>query len=196
MFTSFRKMAIALGIGVVLATSGTSYAVPIVGSLPLIEFGATQDGTDLSVSTMFTASDTQTSDVGVGDYSPIPVTTSFGPTSLDLSNLVGFSISNATYGSFVSTSGLIFTQNANFLNVFFLGDYTPGPGLAAGLDVSPTSLRLTLNQSGTSISGALTLNSPPVPPGGTIPEPSTISLLGVGLLGLGWSRWRHARSAK
>ncbi len=51
---------------------------------------------------------------------------------------------------------------------------------APGWDLSLNQLSLTFNEV----------------PGGQVPEPGTISLLGLGLLGLGWSRWRRSRSAE
>lgn len=201
MLARFRKLAIALSIVAVVATGGISHAVPIVGSLPLAGLNVTQNGANLAVSTLITAADSMVSGPGMGDYSPIaPIGTSFGAHTLDLSDLVAlvanFSISNANFGSFTATSAQILTRSAEFLDIFFLGDFTPGPALLAAnpaLDPSSaTSLRISINQSGQSLSEAITLNSPPfTPPGGQVPEPGTWVLLTTGILGLlsyGWRR--------
>src|SRR5215467_2143138 len=100
-----RKMLIALSIMVViLATSSISHAVPISGSLPLVGFIVSKNGTNLSTSTMISAVLTVVSSPGAGDFSPIPVLTSYGPSTLDLTSLGTFAMSNASYGSFVSQS--------------------------------------------------------------------------------------------
>jgi hypothetical protein len=195
MATFVRRMLVVLSVAVaILATGSISHAVPIDGSLPLVGIGPVQDGANLAVSTTITTLDTITSGVGTADYAPVPIGTSFGAHLVDLTNLNVFSISNATFGSFVASSGLIIQQTPSFLDVFYVGTFTPGPGLAATLDPSPTSLRVSINQSGASIAESITLASPPVPPT-DIPEPGTWLLLAtgtIGLLGYAWQRKRQA----
>ncbi|MBM3225909.1 MAG: PEP-CTERM sorting domain-containing protein [Candidatus Tectomicrobia bacterium] len=160
--------------------------------MPLIGLGTAQNGTDLAVSTIITTTDTLTSGAGVGDYSPIPPLASFGPATLDLTDLAAFALSNVGFGSFDAGAGsFVVSQSPNFLDVFLLGVFTPGPGLAAGLDPTPTSLRISLNQSGASISMAITLNTPPAPPNNQVPEPGTWVLMSIGTLGLLGYGWRR-----
>lgn len=196
MFASFRQLALAFSAVALLAAASLSYAVPIDGSLPLIGLNVQQNGADLSVSTLITVDDTVASGIGVGDYAPIPLLTSFGPHTLDLNDLVGsFSLTNAMYGTFTATSAMILLRENDFLDIFFLGTFTPGPGLAAILDPSPTSLRISLNQSGRSISEAITLNSPPIRvPTDPVPEPGTWVLMITGALGLLGYSWRRRRA--
>jgi hypothetical protein len=167
----------------VLALNSVCSASPINGSLPLSGNTVTQNGANLLVSTTISDASTLTSGPGAGDYSPIPLSTSYGPATLNLNNFTTFSLSNATFGSFATTSGLIVTQTASFLDVFLLGTYTPGAGLP-GKDPTPSSLRISVNQSGTSLSEAISLNSPALPSPG-VPEPGTLIMLGVPLVGLG-----------
>jgi hypothetical protein len=182
MLISLRKLATVVGALALLATP--SHALPVIdGSMSLAGVGVTQNGANLAVSTLVHAADTLVSGPGLGDYSPVILLSSFGPHTLDLSSLpalaASFSISNASYGSFAAASALIIQRTTNFLDVFLLGTFTPGPGIPGAI-ASPTSLRISVNQSGASLSEAITLNSPPA----RVPEPATLTLFGSGLVAL------------
>ncbi len=191
-----KSRIVSAGIAV-LALGSICSAGTINGSDPLAGFGASQNGADLSVSTIITDSAGLTSGAGFGDYSPVPEFANFGPSTLNLTNFASFTLSNASFGSFATTSGSIITQQADFLDVLLDGLYTPGPGLAAGLDPTVSSLRISINMSGNSLSEAITLNSPAAQPQGTVPEPGTGGLLMMGgsltLLGLFTRRFGFGR---
>jgi hypothetical protein len=181
----FGTACLGLLTAALLFAHSEAKAAQLNGSLALAGFGVSENGPTVGTSTQFTASFYATSGAGFGDYAPIPLLTSFGSATLDLASFATFALSNATYGSFATTSGSVVQHNANFLDVLLLGVYSPGPGLP-GFDPTPASLRISINQSGESIAAAATLNSPPVP------EPGTLLLLGSGLVGLVVSRRRLA----
>ena len=171
-----------------LLATGVIQAIPIAGSLPLNGGGLTQNSTDLSLSTLISSTSLSNLSVGSGSYAFIPVPTNFGAATLDLNNLAAFSFSSPVWGSFAATnnpSNQIVQRTANFLDVFIIGTFSPGTNAGwAGFDPTNSSLRFSINQSGTSISEAITLNSPALPPPG-VPEPATMALMGAGLVGLG-----------
>jgi hypothetical protein len=169
-----------------VAASGVMQAGAISGSLPFVDLGVSENGTNLANSTIELAASTETSGPGEGDFLVVPILTAFGPFTLD--NLTigtggGFSVSNAVYGSFVASSGSIVTQTSSFLNVVLFGIYTPGPGFS-GLTASPAKADISFDQTSSSVSGSFTL--------GTVPEPGALTLLGSGILvcwrGLRWQR--------
>jgi hypothetical protein len=175
----------------VFASSGVMQASAISGSLPLVVFTATENGVDLSSSTMESSVQSLTSGPGAGDFSVVPVMTAFGPITvndLTVASGGGFSFSNATYGSFVATGGTIFTQTSNFLNVNLTGVYDPGPGIP-GVTASSAVVHLSFNQTGQSLSGSYTLATVP---DATVPEPGALVLLGSGILAC-WRGFRWQR---
>jgi hypothetical protein len=174
------RFALAALVVSALAIGGSvkANAQMLNGSLPLAGIVVTQNGANLAASTQINSLFAITSGFGVGDYSPIVLGSTYNTSTLDLTNLTTFSLSNATYGSFTTTSGSIIQQSANFLDVFLLGTYTPGPGIP-GFIATPASLRISINQSGTSLSEAITLNSPPA----NVPEPGTYAMIGTSSIG-------------
>ena len=170
---------------VLMALTGVSQAAQVNGSLPFAIFGLSQNGADLSVSTLINGTSTPTSNTGTGDYSVIGSGVNFGLFALDLTNLPAFSLTNAIYGSFDASSGVVLQKNKNFLDVYLLGVFTPVSGALPGdPSAGPTSLRISINQSGTSLGGGITLSSPPL----GAPEPVSMILLGSGLVAFGLIR--------
>ena len=190
----FLRSALFTGMALALFVSPVAKAASINGSFPLSGFTVTKNGADLVASTTVSLGSTLTSSAGLGDFSPIPSMSSFGPATLNLSSLValaaGFSLNNATYGSFVASSAIIIQQSANFLDIYFVGMFTPAAGLP-GLDPSAASARISVNENGGSLSAGITLNSPPA----GVPEPATFSVVAGGLALLGLAGYRR-RAAK
>ena len=159
-----------------VAASGVMQASAISGSLPFVLFTATENGLNLSTSTMEFAVLAVTSGPGTGDFSVVPFLTAFGPISLNdltVSTGGGFSISNPTYGSFIASGGTIVHQSSTFLDVTLTGTYFPGPGLP-GASATAAEVDMSFNQTGSSLSGSFTLAS--------VPEPGAMALMGSGIL--------------
>lgn len=169
--------------------------LPLQGSLALAGFKVSQNKANLALSTKITAKFMLTSNTGTGAFHYIPLFTVFTPTMLNLANLNTFSFTNSQWGTFVanhpSFPNQIVQHTASFLDILMDGTFTPGPGFLAHHPyvASEEILRLSFNQSGKSLSEAVTLNSP-----AQTPEPGTLLLLGSGILALVVRRTRAGKA--
>ncbi|APW59687.1 PEP-CTERM sorting domain-containing protein [Paludisphaera borealis] len=183
--------ALMAGALFVLAAVPAQAATEVAGALSLVGFGdLTSNSLDLSVPNLsVTAAQTLVSKPGNGDFSVVPLSTDFGPNTVDVTNLSAFTLTNATYGKFTATSGTVVgTPTSGFINIYILGTFTP---LFGGFGPSPASVQITITSSSLGgLSEAITINAPPT----SIPEPASIAMAGIGLAAAGLVRVLRKRS--
>ena len=171
-----------------VAAGQKAQAAPIIGTLGAIPIDLVMDGTDLASSTLVTGSDLLSSGT-TGDLAAIPGGTSFGPLTLDISDLVGsFTFSHATFGAFAPASAIISTQTADLLVLALFGTFAPGVGLP-GFDPTSARMDVTVSLSGAeggALEGTLLLTTTPA----TVPEPASAAMVVLGGLALARRRRR------
>ncbi len=202
---SRRTVFIAIALIVSLAAGVT--AAPINGSIVLATVGSSMNGTNLANSTLITPTGFifnptpppptilltpgVVTGAATGDYVAVPFLTPASGGVVDLLNINVYALLfGSNVGAFSATVGQIVSQSANFLDVLYTGTFFPDlSGPLAVFDPSPTSVRVSMNYSGGSVSYAATMASPPEE---IIPEPGTYALIGAGLLALFTLRRRRA----
>jgi hypothetical protein len=172
-----RSLVVALGLALgAILSQATS--VRAASSLPLTGEVATENGSNLITSTQITADSFQTTGPGTGSYAGIPGSTDFSAASgdivLNLTNLTLSTFTNATYGSFVTTSVTIESQTATNLNVYILGTFGG----------ATTSLNLSVVETSGTVSESMVLSTPPAG-ASIVPEPASIVLGMTSLVGCG-----------
>ena len=158
-----------------------------VGSQGFADLGSPSANTgNINTATQFTIGSLITNSNSTGIFAGMP-TESFGAVSFDTTNPTSLSFGNATFGTFSSTSitqtsntagSVSFNILGNFVGGSYTGTLTPNP--------APASFTISFTQTpaGTgAISDSSSLSIPPV--ASSVPEPSSIMLVGLGVVSMG-----------
>lgn len=175
-----KKLLVGL-LGVMLSSS-IAFATPIKGSASIGAASATLTGGSNLLTATSVAANLEFIGVGLVDYAVVSPFTFLEQSALDLNNILAYTWTSPV-GSWTTSAYTILTRTTSNLDLFLTGIFTP-KGVLAAYEASPASERLSLNQSGDSVSWAGTLNSPPLNTSAPVPEPGTILLLSSGLFGL------------
>jgi len=188
--------------GLMLGTAPTAQAAFATGTQGMADNGSPSiNSTELSTATVFTFGTpfvTTTSETGdfktVAGNSGLTLTTSV----LNLAAPTAFRVSNTAFGTFTSTSIVqLFSSilpGAEVRAFYVLGSFTGGTNFGAGSASTPASFTVSFTQSTTggvsSFSDSSTLSIPPA----SVPEPTSVAMLGLGLAGVAGYTARRRRA--
>jgi hypothetical protein len=176
----FKKLLVGL-LGVMLSSS-LAFATPIKGSASIGAASSTLTGGTNLLTATTVAANLEFIGAGLLDYAVIAPFTFITDSQMHLNNILAYTWTSPV-GTWTTSGYTILTRTEHFLDLLLKGTFTPS-GILSGYQASAASERLSLNQSGDSVSWAATLNSPPVGTPAPVPEPGTIVLLSSGIFGL------------
>ena len=189
--------------GLMFASASSAQADFVNGTQGLGENGTpTINAASLAAATSFTFGTINTSTAETGSFTT-PGTSGLALTmkSLDLNNpsAFGFTGTAGTFGTFTASGAPVIELSPSsplVRSFYILGSFTSGSLFGAPTS-NTASLTVSFTQTGgagTAISDSSTLSVPAAPLAGTVPEPASVAMLGLGLAGLAGYTARRRRA--
>ena len=179
-----RSLAIGMTMGLMVGVTPSQAA--FVGSFGInSNIPSISPTAGLAGATSFTIASMATNGVATGGFTGLPLGTTFTGSTFTLGVPTGFTFTNADFGTFTQTAAPVITSTGTNNGVltseafYILGSFSGGVVGAA----TPASFTISFTQNGgpgSSISASGTLDIPPI---GAVPEPASVVMLGVGLVG-------------
>ncbi len=186
---------------VVLLMQGFAFSSAHAAFIGSQEFDLTFTPPTGDLGVAFTLSSVESATNSTGDFTGLPQGTIWGNFSLNAFNATGMNlvITNPDFGTFSGTvmgdTGEVFLNPSFFRNLSVTGTFTPGSNAIYGGDSDTVSADLSITitraNEASAIGGGLTL----VTSESTVPEPSSIALLGLAAIGGLVYRKRRAKQA-
>jgi hypothetical protein len=183
---------VAFALCLACATPSVEAAI-VLGDQGFADLGpTTANNANLSLATSFTIGswlNNNSNTLDFSTYTPAFTLLQFN-VPLNLANITSFTFGNASFGTFTASSYVVTTSTATNVSFLIYGTFDPGtnfPGTKQ--DLTPTSLNIGFTKAGTAVSASGTLSSPPV--GLAVPEPASMTLAGLGALGLAFGAYRR-----
>ncbi len=181
-----RKGTVSVVAALVLAAGFSAAKADSVGTLGFADIGSpsVSPGTDINAATIFNIGNLNSTGSNSGVFAGIP-SQGFGAVSFDTTNPTSLSFGNAVFGSFVSTSITQTSNSAGQVSYFILGDLTGGT-YTGTLTPNPAPASFTISFTQTPAgTGAISDSATLAVPANTVPEPSAVMLVGLGVVSMG-----------
>ena len=182
-----------LGVAAALlgAMAVSAHAAGPVGTQGIVDLGPTSaDTSNILTATSFSLGDLLSTGNHTGIFDGLS-NQDFG--AVTFSTTSGLMFTSTEFGTFDGTSVSLQSKGATSISYYVLGDWTHGShgGVTGG--PYPSSFTISFTQTGGAGGAISDSGTFAVPPSGTVPEPATWAMLGLGFAALGFAASSRGR---